>query len=119
MTSSAGLIGRGSVEPDQDPVDVREYIRPIWSRKWLVLAIVVGITVAAYLYESSRPKRYEASTSVYVTNSDVNQALFGSTDQTDPDRRSQNDATLIKSRTNAEQVAKAIGFKGDPGALLS
>jgi Mrp family chromosome partitioning ATPase/capsular polysaccharide biosynthesis protein len=40
---------------------LRDYVRVVWLRKWLVFAIVVFFTLAAFLYSFTRPTVYQAS----------------------------------------------------------
>jgi polysaccharide biosynthesis transport protein len=40
---------------------LRDYVRVVWLRKWLVLAVVVVFTLLAFAYSFTRPKVYEAT----------------------------------------------------------
>src|SRR3954447_16569691 len=102
-----------------ETTDVRRYVEPIRSRWWLILAIVLAATAAAYFYYDSKPKKYTASSDVYVQASPLDRALFGTDTAEDPDRNNQNQAKLLLSRTVAEQVATRLRFKGDPKELLA
>src|SRR5260370_38056609 len=104
---------------DQTPstsTDLQDYLRPIWSRKWMILLIVVAATAATYYYYSRQPKVYQASTVVYLQPSALDQAL-GNT-QPGTDRNTQDQSTLIQSRAVAGQAAKLLHYRGDPGNLL-
>jgi tyrosine-protein kinase len=104
-----------------ETTDVRRYITPVWSRRWMILAVVVLATAATYLYYNSKPKQYTASSDIYVQTSPLDRALFG-TDASgalDPDRNTADQAKLLRSRSVAETVAKRQHFSGDPRALLS
>src|SRR4051812_1343218 len=105
----------GPASTPQD-IDLREYILPVWKRKWIVLAIVVVVTGAVYAYSSTRPKQYTAATSVFVQTSPLDQALFNVTPSGTADRNTANQAQLLDSRNVADAVAKRIAFKGDPAA---
>ena len=42
--------------PDrEEAVDLRQYVRPVWRRKWLILAIVVLLTGGTYAYYERKP----------------------------------------------------------------
>ncbi len=43
------------------PVDLQTYLRVLWRRKWLFLAVVILVPVAAYLYSARGAKVYQAS----------------------------------------------------------
>ena len=99
--------------------DLADYFRPLWARRWIVLVIVVAVTGGTYLYYSSKPDEYTAQTKVFVETSSIDEVLFGNQGQvTETDRNTQNQATLLKTRDVAEEVARRIDFKGDPAALL-
>jgi Mrp family chromosome partitioning ATPase/capsular polysaccharide biosynthesis protein len=101
-----------------DRVDPRQYLRPVWARKWMILAIVIIATAATYLYENHKPRVYEASSQIFVQTSAVDQTLGSSLAFVDDQRVTANQARLVDTRTVAQNVAKRIGYKGDPGALL-
>src|SRR5213592_4521358 len=46
-------------------VDPRAYLRPIWARKWYILAAVVLVTAGTYVYFNHKPRQYNASAQVY------------------------------------------------------
>lgn len=43
------------------PIDLRAYLRVLWRRKWLLLAVVILVPMAAYLYSARSPNVYQAS----------------------------------------------------------
>ncbi|HEX3801322.1 MAG TPA: polysaccharide biosynthesis tyrosine autokinase [Solirubrobacteraceae bacterium] len=47
--------------------DIRSYIRTIWRWKLLIVILVVGAPVVAYLLEHGKPKNYRSSTLVAFT----------------------------------------------------
>lgn len=99
-------------------VDPRAYLRPIWARKWYILAAVIVTTAATYFYYDHKPREYRATASVFVKSSALDQALAGGFTFTDDQRNTANQAALIRTRSVAKEVAQDIGYKGDPGALL-
>ncbi len=59
----------------QETVDLRSYLRPIWRRKWLIVAITVLAAGGAYAitklhHSSSGPPRYSSTTQVYIETAD-------------------------------------------------
>jgi Mrp family chromosome partitioning ATPase/capsular polysaccharide biosynthesis protein len=104
--------------PSSEPADLREYLRPLLTRWWLILAVVAVATGGTYAYYAAKPKEYTATTQVFLEASQVDQALFGATPASD-DRNTQNQVVLLTSRSVAKAVARRIDYEGDPGELLS
>src|SRR5918999_2211058 len=111
---SRALVMQRTNEPEG--VDPREFLRPIWTHKWLILIVVIASTALAYAYSERQPDQFTASTRLYV------QALqldpFAVQTPTQDDRSTQNQATLLETRSVAVAAAKRLGFTGDPGELL-
>jgi Mrp family chromosome partitioning ATPase/capsular polysaccharide biosynthesis protein len=101
---------------EPEGVDPREFLRPIWTHKWLILIVVIASTALAYAYSERQPDQFTSSTRLYV------QALqldpFAIQTPTQDDRSTQNQATLLETRSVAVAAAKRLGFTGDPGELL-
>lgn len=108
------------LRPVSETTDLRDYFRPLWTHKWLVLAIVVVATAATYLYTNHKPRRYKTSTSLYLQVSDLDQALegLGGSAPVDPDRNAQNLAILLRSRAVGVEAAKRYGPGATAGSIL-
>jgi len=102
---------------EPDGADLREFMRPIWSRRWLVLIVVVIATTIAYAYEERKPDAFTASTKIFIESSASD--LAGATVLLQDDRNTRNQATLAQSRSVANEVARQLKFKGDPASLLA
>lgn len=63
-------------EPRQEGLDLRQWMRLVWRRKWLLLAIVVLVPVGVYVLSSLLPKTYEAQTTINVQATAVSSTLF-------------------------------------------
>lgn len=98
--------------------DLREFVRPIWRRRWLVVAVIVVTTIATYVYNERKPSQYRSSTQIFLQASEVDQALNGAGGSLQGDRNIVNQASLLRTPAIARIVAKDIGYRGDPGALL-
>ena len=102
--------------------DVVDYLRPLWSRKWVVLAIVAIATAATYAYFDHQPKEYGATARIYLSGSLADDPLADPTAvaaEPRDDRNVQNQASLLHTRTVAERVASDLKTNANPGALLS
>jgi capsular exopolysaccharide synthesis family protein len=100
-------------------MDFRQYARPIWARRWLVLAVVAIVTVATYVYYDHQPERFRATSTIFVQTSELEQSLGGVLSFNDSARATSNQARLLTTEGVARDVAAKIGHKGDPLALLS
>jgi Mrp family chromosome partitioning ATPase len=95
----------------QDALDIRAYVRPIWRRKWLIVAIVVLATLATYALERSQPKEYQATTSVYFTVVDPALAVGSVTPTTPPtSQQIQDIATLFTAQSVTATVYHRLGL---------
>jgi succinoglycan biosynthesis transport protein ExoP len=101
----------GSSDPS---LDIREVLRRVARRKWLVLAIVILITALAAFYSYTRPSVYSASSRVVV-----DPAFFAKPDDTDPtDNVSMaTQVQLVEETEVAKLVRREVG--GTVDGLLS
>src|SRR5690242_10505028 len=104
-----------STTPAAESTDLREYVRPIWAHKILILALVIVATIGTYEYYNRKPKLYQSATTVFVGQTTGSSDASSSTGQ---DRVLNNQARLVQTADVAAQVAKKIGFRGNPAALL-
>ena len=102
---------------DVDGVDLREFVRPVWTRKWLIVVIVIAATALAYVHSERKPDQFTSSTRLFIQPSELADPLGTQPTQQD-DRGTQNQATLLQSRSVAEEVARRLRLNEDPGALL-
>jgi polysaccharide biosynthesis transport protein len=95
---------------------IADYVRPIWSRKWLVILAVALATGGVYAYYASKPKVYTSATLVYVK--DPGDPVSGTPSFQSTDRTVSNQASLLYSRDTAATVARKIQFQGTADQLL-
>jgi succinoglycan biosynthesis transport protein ExoP len=99
-------------------VDLRQYLRPIWGRKWWILLVVAAATAATYFYFDHKPRLYRASTSIFIQTSELEQALNQGSGYTD-DRTTANQASLLMTSVVAQKAARKVGYTGaNPRALF-
>ena len=115
----------GTLRDVHEPLDrrrpllsLRDYLRPVYSRWPLVLAIIAVGTGATYAYFVRQPDRYTATTKVFFQDSGVTELINPSAPD-DPDRALLNQATLLSSRDVATAVARRLRLRGNARALLN
>src|SRR3954469_11466392 len=104
---------RANSSPQAETTDFRDYVRPIWAHKVMILVLVVAVTAGTYWYYNRQPRVFESSTQVFVGTT-----VSTATPEVADDRLLVNQAQLLATPKVAARVAKDIGFKGDPAALL-
>jgi Mrp family chromosome partitioning ATPase/capsular polysaccharide biosynthesis protein len=106
-------------EPQQlETSDLRHYLRPVTSRKWAILFVIVAATAAAYLLSDRETRMYRTSTQLFVQPSELEQVLAGGSQQFGDDRTTANQATLLATDGIARRAARKLHYEGDPRALL-
>ena len=93
-----------------------DYVRPLWSHKWLILAVVLLATLLTYGFSSRQPDVYTSGTLVYVK--DPGDPVSGVPSPQSTDRAVQNQASLLYSRDTATTVAGKINYTGTADDLL-
>lgn len=100
--------------------DLRQLLRPIWARRWWILAVVVLTTAVTYKYFNDQPKQFRSSTAIFVQQSELESALFGGAYSFGDDRTISNQASLLRTAAVVRTVAERPEFRGQtPGSLLS
>ncbi len=56
--------GSSWAEESEPEIDVMEYVRLVWAKKWLVLGVLVATVAFATAWSLTRPKMYRASTKI-------------------------------------------------------
>jgi Mrp family chromosome partitioning ATPase/capsular polysaccharide biosynthesis protein len=95
---------------------ISDYIRPLKSRWWMIVLVVVVATGAVYAYEARKPPIYTASTLVYYL--DPGDPITGQLSAPQTDRTVLDEAALLYSRGTAAIVAKNIHWDGTLQSLL-
>jgi Mrp family chromosome partitioning ATPase/capsular polysaccharide biosynthesis protein len=117
QASAASRTDGAFMDPQQTAKGrISDYVRPLTSRWWMVLLIVVVATGAVYVYEARKPPIYTASTLVYYQ--DPGDPITGQLSAPQTDRNVLDQAALLYSRDTAAIVAKKIGWRGTLSSLL-
>jgi non-specific protein-tyrosine kinase len=98
----------------KQPIDLREVLRPVTSRLWLIVIVVALATALTYYHYNSQPHLYRSATNLYIGSTDPTQIIS----PLSSDRANTDLAALIDSPAVARIAAKKLGFKGNPDALV-
>jgi succinoglycan biosynthesis transport protein ExoP len=94
--------------------DLRDYLRLIWRRGWIMVACLILIPIGIYAYTNSKPKVFESSTVMQVQpgvdDSDLTSPNFAPS-QTNLDLV----AALVSTSAVSNEAARQLGLP--PGAL--
>ena len=122
-----GLAWAEEPEPE---IDLMEYVRLLWAKKWLVVGVLLATVVFASAWALTRPKMYRAETKITIqpppqlSNNQFDLAMSW----WQMDRIIADQVEVIKTRALAERVVQRIGLASHPafanvddpaGALLA
>ncbi len=114
------MPGRSAVNEwagDQGPeVDVLEYVRLLWSRRWLVLVVLVTTVVLATAWSVTRPKLYRTSTKLIVepTSSINNNQFDAFVSYWQLDRYISDQVQVLETERLARRVVNKLGLASLP-----
>ena len=95
--------------------NLREYLRVVRRRKWIILGAVVLVPVAAVAFSLQQQKLYRASADVLLVQQNLATQLNGITDPTvyqQADRKAQTQADLARGPAVARRALRSAGFAG-------
>jgi capsular exopolysaccharide synthesis family protein len=95
-------------EGRQEGLDVRQWGRLVWRRKWLLLAIVVVIPAAVFAISTLLPKTYQSKATIDVQATANPSTLLSG--QIRPSSGLSEAQTLIKTTLVARRAAKNLGL---------
>jgi len=121
--------GSAWAEEAEPEIDIMEYVRLVWAKKWLVLAVLVATIVFATTWALTRPEMYRASTKITIqpppqlSNNQFDLAMSW----WQMDRIIADQVEVLRTRALAERVVNKLGLESHPafaggdaiGALLS
>lgn len=105
---------------ENDSANLRDYLRPVRERWWLIVAIALIAAAATYYHYHGQPRRYSASTQIFLQSGSQLDSILGTSSSSggDPDRSNRNQAILLQTTPVAAEAAKLLNYKGDSRALL-
>ena len=104
------------VEPE---IDIREYVRLVWAKKWLVLVVLLATVVFAASWSLTRPKMYRATTKITLTpppqlsNNQFDLAMSW----WQMDRIIADQVEVLKTRHLAQRVVDPLGLDSHPAFM--
>jgi capsular exopolysaccharide synthesis family protein len=104
-------------EPRREELDVRQWGRLVWRRKWLLLAIVIVTPVAVFVGSSQLPKTYQSQATINVQPTAGASSVFSKiSSKADPGEVQ----TLIETTAVGRRAARLLGRPpADARALLT
>lgn len=98
--------------------DLRQLLRPIWARKWWILAVVILTTAATYQYFDHQTKQFRSTTAIFVQQSELEAALFEGSSNFGDDRTISNQASLLRTAAVVRAITRKPEFRGETQASL-
>jgi polysaccharide biosynthesis transport protein len=111
---------------DAGSVDLREYVRCVWRRKWLALGVTVLVVAVAAIITARQPRIYASSTSVIIDataprvldNQQVQEVVSEERANYWLNKEySQTQLRIIQSRAVARRVVEKLGLQTDAAFL--
>jgi non-specific protein-tyrosine kinase len=102
-------------------VELRDYLRVVRVRKWIVLQAVLIVTLAAVAVSLIQPRTYQGEAKVLISEKDTGAALFGTVLpelSSQPERGLQTQVQLVQLRPLAEQTIRKLDLQTTPDDLL-
>ena len=120
--------GTAFAEDMEPEIDIMEYVRLVWARKWLVIGVLLATVTFATAWALTRPKLYRASTKITISpppqlsNNQFDLAMSW----WQMDRIIADQVEILHTRSLAQRVVDRLGLDSHPafaggdatGALL-
>ena len=100
-----------NARPDSNSFDLRDSLTVLRRRRWtLILAVLVVVALGAITSYRKTPV-YESTATLLLKASSA-QSVLTEQASSDPERRVQNEAELVRSARTAREVQDRLGFSG-------
>ena len=105
-------------EPEPE-IDIMEYVRLLWGRKWLVIGVLVATVMFATAWALTRPKMYRATTKItlqpppQLSNNQFDLAMSW----WQMDRIIADQVEILKTRELSERVVGRLGLDSHPAFI--
>ena len=101
-------------------------IRAVWRRRWYIVLVAWGVSIAGWFWIDTLPDRYQASAQVHVNTDSVLQPLLRNlTVRPDTEQRVRMMTQTLLTRSNLEAIAREVeldlrsGAGQDEDAIIS
>jgi len=111
------LPGQPGLDEDEPEINVMEYLALVWSRRWVVAAIVLMTTVLGGAWAVTRPARYRATAEISVgeqTPQIIRNQLNMGPSWWERERYVDEHVRVLKSRFMAQRVVERLGLDVNP-----
>jgi len=118
--STDGFVGfRPTWEdaPLEPEIDVREYLRLLWSGRWIVLAVAAVVVALGLGWALTRPKVYQATCTISIDSHPpqiIKNQINLSPTWWELERYINEQERVIRSRTLAQRVVDRLGLANHP-----
>ncbi len=121
-----GSWAEGSFEPE---IDLREYLRLLWTGRWTILAVMAVVVALGLGWALTRPKIYETTCTISIDSHPpqiIKNQINLSPSWWELERYINEQERVIRSRTLAQRVVDRLGLEsspdlresGDPAGML-
>jgi capsular exopolysaccharide synthesis family protein len=112
-------------EAPEPSLDVMQYVRALWRRKWLIVGVMLVVVLAGTFHTLRQPKIYSASTSLIidvaaprVLDTDVKEVMGDERGNYWANKEYYTtQSEVITSRSVASRVVDRLGLRNDPAFL--
>jgi len=106
-------------EEAEPEIDIREYVRLVWAKKWLVLVVLVATVLFATAWSLTRPKMYRATTRITLTPTPQlsNNQFDLAMSWWQMDRIIADQVEVLKTRHLAQRVVDTLGLDSHPAFM--
>lgn len=101
-------------------MELRDYLRVIRARRWVIIQAVVIVTLVAVVVSLLQPKQYEGKADILVSENDTGAALLGTTlseFSSQPDRSMATQVQLVQERPLLENTIRKLDLGITPEEL--
>src|ERR1700712_2222873 len=95
---------------------IKQYLRIIWARKWLVLSLLVVISIAGVTFTLLLPKQYTAEASM-VVEMRIDPVLGALAPSLAAPSYMATQVEILKSERVASRVVKMLGVERSPASV--
>lgn len=100
-------------------IDLREYLRVIWKRKYLILLLFVITVVCTYLIANTLDPIYETSTTIMIQKNDSIQNVFSADMFALNQDKSTTYRLMLKTRRIISEVIRELDLRDENGRYIS